>query len=447
MLHRTTTLIIGLVLLAMLATACRDSGTPGSGEQAAVPPTGSPDAGTDVGDIATGVGVSSESCPDAVNEDNGCIYLGSLSDLTGPVASLGSTVTEAQEKFWERVNEAGGIGGYDIDVTTYLRDHTYNPQTANEVYEEVKGEVLALAQVLGSPTAAAIIEDMKSSQIVGAGASWSSKWNFEDNMLAVGSNLCYMGMNMVDYAVDELGAESVMSVHYPGEAGDDAAAGAKTAAEHRGMQFTAVPTQAGPSNQSGAIDEIVSQGPEAVVLTMAVADATEIVGQASARGYDGKFFGINTSWGRGMLDSPAAEAIKKMYLVSDVYPPFDSDTPGHNAMREALGDVAPDPGYVWGWVWSYPLKAVLERAVDGGALTRDAVLRAATSLESVDYEGMLPDEAGNQNEMFRETLLMKPDENTPTGLSVVQSLAAGPTASTTTIERPCFEEAPTPSAP
>ena len=41
------------------------------------------------GEIRTDVGVTDDACPEAVNPDNGCIYLGILSDLTeGPFAAL-----------------------------------------------------------------------------------------------------------------------------------------------------------------------------------------------------------------------------------------------------------------------------------------------------------------------------------------------------------------------
>src|SRR5690606_1969115 len=69
-------------------------------------------------------GVTEDPCPEAVNPDNGCIYLGTLSDLTvGPFSPLAPAIVEAQKAFWKRVNENGGIGGYDIDVTTYVRDN------------------------------------------------------------------------------------------------------------------------------------------------------------------------------------------------------------------------------------------------------------------------------------------------------------------------------------
>ena len=177
------------------------------------------------------VGVTSEPCPSAVDASKGCIYLGSISDLTeGPFKALGVPITEAQKAFWKRVNTAGGIGDFEVDVTKFVKDNKYNPQTHNEVYAEIKPDVLGLAQTLGSPTTAAILGDLKSSNVIGVPASWTSAWAFEDVILESGTNYCFESMNSVDFGAETLKAKSVAAVHFPGDYGDDAAAGTKLAA-------------------------------------------------------------------------------------------------------------------------------------------------------------------------------------------------------------------------
>ena len=111
-----------------------------------------------------------------------------------------------------------------------------------------------------------------------------------------------------------------------------------------------------------------------------------------------------------------------------------------------MGDVKqPNDGYTVGWVWSYPLKAALEEWLDGDyEKDRAGLLEAVKSLETVDYEGMLPEEAGNRtgdsNEtVFRETVISKVDKAAPAGISLVEDFAAGPTVSDYTFEGPCFE--------
>jgi hypothetical protein len=61
----------------------------------------------------------------------------------------------------------------------------------------------------------------------------------------------------------------------------------------------------------------------------------------------------------------------------------------------------------------------------------------------VDYEGMLPEGAGNfagnpNDSTFRQTLIYKPDEAGQTGLSLVEDFFTGPTAKDFKFEKPCY---------
>ncbi|NUT52260.1 MAG: ABC transporter substrate-binding protein [Saccharothrix sp.] len=419
-----------LSVVALAAVACR-------GGDGAAPQEGK-------GGIKVDFGVTSEPCPDTGHSDRGCIYLGSISDLTeGPFKTLSVPITESQAAFWKRVNDQGGIGGYDVDVTTYVKDNKYNPQIHNQVYQEMKGKILALAQTLGSPTTAAILPDLESTQMVSVPASWTSLWGVEEIVLESGANYCIESMNSVDYAVDELGAKSVMAVHLPGDYGDDAAAGAKIAADERGVPFTSAVTQTGQDNQGGAIDAVLAAKPDVVILTTGPTDAAVIIGQTAARGFKGKFIGTSPTWNQGLMASPAAPAIKALYYQSAPWKSWATDSPGHKALREALPGVTPNDGYTAGWVWSYPLKAALEKAAANKDLTRAGVLAAVRQLNSVDYEGMLPDGAGNfagnaNDAAFRQTLIYEPDEQAATGVGLVKDFFTGPTAKDFKFEKPCY---------
>ena len=392
-------------------------------------------------------GVTSEPCPQAVDKNKGCVYLGTLSDLTaGPFAPLAVPMTQAQKAFWERVNKSGGIGGkYEVDVQTYTRDNKYNPEVHRQVYNEIKDHVLALAQTFGSPTTAAIIDDLRAGSIVGAPGSWTSAYEFEDVIVEAGANYCVEAMNSIDYAVETYRPKTVMAVHYPGDYGADAAAGAKVAADRHGLEFTAVETPSGATEQGRAITEITKNKPDLVILATGPADSAAIVGQAVAGGYKGRFIGAVPTWNPALLKSPAAPALKARYEQSSPGKPWASDTPGHKAMREALGDVTPNDGYTVGWVWAYPLKAALEKMVESGDVSRQGLLAAVKSLTTVDFEGMLPPEAGNYSgdpnaATFRQSVIGKVDESAPTGIAVVRDLFTGPTAQGYTFDGPCYEK-------
>jgi ABC-type branched-subunit amino acid transport system substrate-binding protein len=423
--------LVAALLAAGALTGCRGADTGGT---------------SDASGIKTDVGVTKEACPKAVDKTKGCIYLGTISDLTtGPFAPLAVPITKSQAAFWNRVNKAGGIGGYEIDVETYVKDNKYNPQTHNEVYQEIKPKVLALAQTLGSPTTAAIINDLEASSVVAAPASWTSGWAFKDVILESGANYCVESMNAIDYyKAANPALKSVMAVHYAGDYGDDAAGGAKYAADKLGLTFTDTKTDPGQDKQAGAIAAILAAKPDLVILTTAPAEAAAIVGGSAAQGFKGKFIGTSPTWNPALNSSSAAAALTALYLQSAPFPPWGSDTPGHKAMREALGTPSPlSDGYTSGWVWSYPLKAALEKAAANKDLTRAGLLAAAKSLSSVDYEGMLPTGSGNyaagpDGGQVRSTLILKPDKTAPTGVSEVQKATVGPTAQGFKLGKPCY---------
>jgi hypothetical protein len=280
-------------------------------------------------------------------------------------------------------------------------------------------------------------------------AAWTSGFAFEDVILESGSNYCVEAMNAVDFAKGAKSTiKSVMSVHYAGDYGDDGAGGVKYAAQQLGLTFSDVKTASGADQQAGAISQILSTKPDLVILTVAPTETAVIVGQIGAQaltsGYAPMFVGNSPTWNGALLASPAAPALKALYFQAGPWGPWPTDTPGHKAMRDANGTPATiNDGYTAGWVWEYPLKAALEKAVQNKDLTRAGLVAAAKSLTSVDYEGMLPADAGNYAggaaAQYKASVISKPDDAAPSGVTVVQPLTVGPTAKSFNLTKPCYE--------
>lgn len=457
--RRTATL---LVTGAMVLAACGGGDEPADDGAAEEPADDGGDEGDDTeepaddggeagGEVTFAEGVTEEPCPEAVNPDNGCIYIGLISDLTqGPFAPLGGPITDAQVAFWNRVNEQGGIGGaFDVDAESYIRDNLYNPETHNQVYQEIKPDILALGQTLGSPTTQAIIGDLEENDIVAVPGSWTSTNEFDDVILESGNNYCVEASNGLDYYAQENGMpESIVAVGYPGDYGEDGAAGARLWADANGVDYTfveQVPVGLG-GTVDGAVSQIVSTSPAVVTLTVAPTETAQIVGGAAAQGYTGRFIGNSPSWNPALLASPAADALSAFYWQAGPWGPWDTDSAGHNAMREAItatGVETGNDGYTSGWAWSYPLLAALEAAHESGDLTRAGVRAAVESLTDVDYEGMLPPEAGNftgtaKEQSFNQTVISEVNPDSDSGVSLVQDFFEGPTVSGFAFEEPCY---------
>jgi ABC-type branched-subunit amino acid transport system substrate-binding protein len=407
---------------------------------------GAEDEASGEGGVKTDVGVTSEPCPDSSNKDRGCIYLGTLSDLTeGPFAPLAVPITDAQKDFWARVNASGGIGGkYDVDVAKYTRDNKYNPEEHVAKLREIEPNVLALAQTLGTPPTLAGLEIQKQGEVVAAPASWWSGWSFDDEglILESGETYCTESMNGLDWAAEEFGKPAkLLAVGYPGDYGGDSAAGVEIWAKANGASAQTVETapNATAGNQDAAVGAIAKAKPDVVVLATGPAEMAEIVGKSVAGGFEGQFIGSVPTWNPAILKSEAAPAVEAKYHYVAPWGPYGSDTPAHRAMEEATGGKPPaNDGYTFGWIWSYPLKAVLEKALENGDLTRGGVRKAVDQV-TVDYEGALPSRKyGDPNEtVVREAVIAKPDPKAPVGASVLKDLFVGPTAEGYDFTEPC----------
>ena len=404
------------------------------------------DEGGEAGDVEFDKGVSEEPCPGSKNEDRGCIYLGILSDLTeGPFAPLGVEIVRGQEDFWARVNAEGGIGGeFDVDVKEYTRDNKYNPEEHVARLREIEPDVLALAQSLGTPPTLAALDIMKEQDLVANPATWWSGWAFEDEdtVLESGYSYCLEAMNGLDYMAEEFGdPKKVLHVGYPGDYGGDSAAGAEYWADQAGAAIETIETapNAQAGNQDAVVGAIAKQKPDVVVLATGPAEMAEIVGKAVAGGFEGEFIGSVPTWNPAVMESEAAPAIQAKYRFVAPWGPFGSDTDAHRAMQEAVGNELPaNDGYTFGWIWSYPLKAVLEQAAEDGNLTRAGVREAVAGV-TVDYEGALQDRSyGDPAEtVVREAVIAAADEKAPLGASVIQEFFTGPTAEGYELSGPC----------
>jgi ABC-type branched-subunit amino acid transport system substrate-binding protein len=426
-----------LCAMALVATAC------GNGDD---------DAATDDGDgeIATDVGVTDEPCPDAVNEDNGCIYLGILSDLTvGPFAALAVPIVEGQQAFWNRVNENGGIAGYDINIEQNTRDNEYDPQTQSQAYREIEPNILALAQTLGTPMTEAILPDMDDDDVVGIPATWWSGWDFPDTdyglILNSGYSYCMETIIGLDWSNENQGEIStVLVVGYPGDYGGDQATGASDWVEANGVEYAGY-VQTAPNAQVGsqdaAVGQILSSGADRVVLAVGPAETAEIVGGSMAQGFEGLFLGSVPTWNPALMDSPAAPALEAAYTWVGPWEAFTGESDAHQAMQEVLGEgnLPTNEGFTAGWIWSYPMLALLEQAAENGDLTREGLRNAVDGL-TVDYEGALPERTfgGDANETaVRSAVISQPDPDEALRIRTIATDVTGPTADGYDYSAPC----------
>lgn len=349
-------------------------------------------------ELVFGQGVTEEPCPDAVNADNGCIYLGILSDLTeGPFAALAVPITDGQRAYWAAVNEAGGIGGFDIDIDTYTRDTKYQAAEHAAQYQQIAGEIAGIAQSLGTVNTESVLPDMIDRSLVTVPTSWWSGYAFDDYddgiVLETGYSYCTESLVGLDWFAENHDAPAtVQAVGYPGDYGGDSAEGVSRWAEVNGATaLDAIGT--GPNqvvgNQDAVVAAVLAGSPDVVVLAVGPAETAEIVGKLAAGGFTGRFLGSLPTWNPALLGSAAAPALQALYNHMSPYENWDGSSAAITAMKDSLGgELPPNGGYIIGWAIGYPLKAALEAAAAAGDLTPEGIAAVVDGLE-VDFEGIV----------------------------------------------------------
>ena len=241
----------------------------------------------DGGEVAFDIGVTEEPC-EGGNPDRGCIYLGILTDLSGPFQSASPALIGAQRAFWAATNAAGGIGdAFDVAMPDNLtKDTQYSPDVFVQQYNDIAGEIAAVGQSLGTSQSLAAIDDMARDNSVAAPMTWWSGWSFEENdhnlVVEYGANYCFEAMNAFDWsraAVPGAGRPAptrVGIVAIPGDYGADYGAGMKLAAEANGVEVAwdiiTIPISAGGDDtQAEAVQQVLADPVDIVYLVTAPA--------------------------------------------------------------------------------------------------------------------------------------------------------------------------------
>lgn len=455
------TVVAGALLLILLLAGCtpvETDGTtdpstpsPGIGVDAQATP-GAEDGATDPAtapsptvlptptDVAFDLGVTDEACPDATNPDNGCIYLGTVLDLSPDSAGVDSPLhVAARDAFWERVNESGGIGGFDVDVVT-----------RGSGGEGTNGEtpvagVLAMALVGGRDGTRALLPRLRAEGILAVPvAPPPSAWLFEPVLLESGTTDCLQAMNGLDHLVEvqERAVDAVAVIHVAGEVGDDLTAGARRWAFGSGAALATVPIPAGPEIADEVVPRALEGAPDVLLLATTAEEARVLIDRALAQGFGGVVLLTDHVAERLDLDEAAGEALRDRVVVTGPWEHIDADTPGHQALREQLGDIELRAAHIATWASSYALLTVLRQAVADGDLTRAGLRDALARTIEVDYEGILPVGAGNlageaNGRAERTTAISRMETNEVGGITTIEAFYGGPTARDHDLSTPC----------
>ena len=376
------------------------------------------------GELATGPGVTDQ-----------VIKLGVLTDRTGPFAAAGKSAEQGRQLFWDQQNAQGGV--CDRKVEFVVKDHGYNAQNAVTAYAQIKDDVLALDELLGSPMIAGLLPDLESDQMLTMAASWSSSLLSNPYVVITGSTYDVEMINGINWLMQNKGlakGDTIGHVFLEGDYGENAAAGSRAAAKEFGLELVEHKIKPTDADLTGQITALRGAGADFVLLTTTPPQTASAVGVAAASGYGATFLGSNPSFSPALLRSPAKAALEQRLLVTTSIAPFSSTEPGPSQVRKAFLAKYPDQlkttFVMYGYAQGEIMADILAAACKNKTLTRDGLLKAFQSLQNVQTDGLVPalDYSKPGQIPARQVYLVRPDAKAAGGLAQVQALFAAPFA-------------------
>jgi ABC-type branched-subunit amino acid transport system substrate-binding protein len=386
-------LAAGLLALSLAVTACGKKG-------------GSEDEG-DSGDLKTGVGVTDKE-----------IALGVLGDLSGVYKALGNGVVQGHQIWVDEFNAAGGVCDRTVKLET--RDHGYKADTAKIQFPEVEPKVLGFMQVLGSPVNAALKQDIIEKKTTAVALSWSSEILDNPYVIIPGTTYDIEMINGLSYLMDE------KLLKDGDEYGANGLRGAKYFAEKHNLKIKEAKVTSTDQDMANIVTGFKGAGVKAIALTTSPAQTGSAAGANASLNLNVPLVGNNPVFSPQLLDTPAADALKKLYVVASSVP-FGSDVPKAKDVAKAYKDrfkELPNAGVPYGYAIGEIWGQILEAACESGDLTREGVSAAFEELTDVTTENLVADLDFSQQgtPATREVYVAVPDKSIEGGLRQVKEL-------------------------
>lgn len=399
--------LVALVASVALVAGCSSSSSPGGS-------TGDPG-------VLTGPGVTETT-----------ITIGELTDLTGVYATLGKSLTQAQELYFEQVNAAGGVCGRKIELL--VRDHGYDEKKGVVAYAEIAPQVVGISQLLGSQVLTAVLPSLNFDGLLAIPAAWPSSMLKEKYVQIVGTTYDIEMMNGVDFLMKEKGlvkGDKIGHIYFEGGYGENGLLGSKFAAQQAGLTLIEKRIKATDSDMTAQVAALKSAGVKAILMSAGPKQTASAAGVAAVTGLKVPIVSNNPGFSPQLLDTPAGPAIEKsLYIVNSVQTPSATITGIQNLVTayEAKFPGAPvDNAVAFGYVTAKVFGDALRIACDAKNLTRQGVVDAVHTITSFDTEGvMAPLDFSRIGDVgTRESYIQTPNRQAKGGLVTI----AGPAPS------------------
>jgi ABC-type branched-subunit amino acid transport system substrate-binding protein len=364
--------VVAVAMVGLLALA-------GCSSKAATPDNSSSSSSG----VKTGAGIS-----------GGSIHLGMLVALSGPFAANGLELSNSAQLFWAQQNAKGGICG-KYPVALDIKDNQYNVQTTTSLFSSFGTDELAFQGIFGSAPALALVDPLKSANMFAIVHGQSVSLLGTPNLLTVPATFDYEANNGLGYLLSKgliKDGDSIGDIYLQGDYGEGALAGVNIFAKNHNLKVNSTQVTPAVSDLTPAVTALKSQNVSAIVVSGSSTQLGSVAVAAAAAGLDVPILASTPAWDSGLLNTPAAAALKKNLYMAYTTNSFTNPaaTKFRTAYLKKYPGTDPTLQIILEQSEDLAMQAILNKACANGDLTPAGVLKARSQLKTVETAGIMP---------------------------------------------------------
>ena len=256
------------------------------------------------------------------------ILLGSIQDLSGPIAGFGKQSRNGMLLRVDEINEQGGVNGRKIRII--VEDSAYDPKKAVLAAQKLvnQDKIFAMVGHIGTAHNLAAMPVQFEKNVMNFFPITAAREMYEPfHKLKYSFAATYFDQmrNAVPKIAKEKGAKKVCTMHQDDEFGKEVLRGAEVGLKTIGMEFVEKTSyKSGATDFSSQVARMQAAGCDMIVLGTIIRETIGAIGTARKLGYNPIFLGSSAAY-TDLIHKLGGPAMNGFYATGTVQNPYLDD--------------------------------------------------------------------------------------------------------------------------
>ena len=256
------------------------------------------------------------------------ITLGSIQDLSGPIAGFGKHARLGMLLRVDEINEQGGINGRKLKII--VEDSAYDPKKAVLAAQKLvnQDKIFIMLGHIGTAQNLAAMPVQFEKNVINFFPITAAREMYEPfHKLKYSFAATYFDQmrNAVPKVAKEKGAKKVCTMYQDDEFGLEVLRGAEAGLKNIGMEFVEKTSyKRGATDFSSQISKMQASGCDMIVLGTIIRETIGAIGTARKLGYNPIFLGSSAAY-TDLIHKLGGPAMNGLYATSTVQNPYTDD--------------------------------------------------------------------------------------------------------------------------